>query len=341
MSDRTTRRGFTLVELLVVIAIIGILVSLLLPAVQAAREAARRMSCGNNLKQFGLALHNYHDTHKVFPPALLGSGRYNNAGYHRTHGGVKNTTGWALLLPFMEQGTISDRYNFNVCSSSSSPYGHTVMGNDRINNGLYNLRLPILECPSHPGKGTTSSSSAGGTAFYSRRNAVRTSYLFSTGIFTDYNAPWQVYGGDIRAGVFGNDGAAGFHDFLDGTSNTIAIGEAVGGGLFKTSGHYGPWGLTGTHTCCHGRVVAGVSRGQLVPPSHSGWPIWQRDWHINAPWRGRADKRTYAWVFGSKHPTGAQFVFGDGSVHFLQDTMDYRLFTFLAYLRDGNPVQLN
>src|ERR671912_555830 len=109
-SERRTlvrRRGFTLVELLVVIAIIGILVALLLPAVQAAREAARRMQCGNNLKQLGLALHNYHDTFKVFPPALLNSGHV-SAGYVTANfpEGPRNHSGHLFLLPFIEQTTL-------------------------------------------------------------------------------------------------------------------------------------------------------------------------------------------------------------------------------------------
>ena len=95
-------RGFTLVELLVVIAIIGILVALLLPAVQAAREAARRMSCGNNLKQLGLALHNYHDTHKKFPPGGVSYGHAWGAGPSDRH--IKNGNGLVFLLPFAEQG---------------------------------------------------------------------------------------------------------------------------------------------------------------------------------------------------------------------------------------------
>src|SRR6188474_2683919 len=92
------RRAFTLVELLVVIAIIGVLVALLLPAVQAAREAARRMSCSNNLKQLSLALHNYEDTHKTLPPAGIDS----------------NQMSWTvLLLPYMEQKPLYDQFNFN------------------------------------------------------------------------------------------------------------------------------------------------------------------------------------------------------------------------------------
>lgn len=325
--------GFTLVELLVVIAIIGILVALLLPAVQSAREAARRTKCGNNLKQIGLALQNYHDTFGTFPPALLGSGRFNNSGYHASHGGVKNTTGWTLLLPFFEETSMFDNYDFGQCSSSSSPYGHAVAGSDLTNHEIYSQRLEGLECPSHPESGLSSSSGAGGTSFYSRRDAVRTSYLFASGVFTDYNDKYTVYNYDIRQGTFGNDGAANMASITDGTSNTIAVGEAAGG-RFKTSSSYGPWGLNGTHTCCHGRVVSGSS----ATVTHANNPIYARDWHINSAYGGDAQGRTYAWVFSSLHPGGAQFVFNDGNTRFLAEDMDYELFCRLNYIHDGDPL---
>jgi prepilin-type N-terminal cleavage/methylation domain-containing protein len=106
MSSSRKRIGFTLVELLVVIAIIGILVALLLPAVQAAREAARRMSCGNNLKQIGLSCHNYHDTYKTFPPGNITPGNCC---------GTPSAATWTLfILPFLEQQPLHDRYNFNL-----------------------------------------------------------------------------------------------------------------------------------------------------------------------------------------------------------------------------------
>ncbi len=332
---RSKRRfGFTLVELLVVIAIIGILVALLLPAIQAAREAANRSECANNLRQAGIAIHNYHDTFNTFPPALLGSGRYNDGNYHAARGGVKNTTGWALLLPFMEQSAMAREYNFEVCSSSSSPYNHAVTGTDTINEPVYSNRLKMLECPSHPGTGEQSSNDAGGTSFYSRRNAHRTSYLFATGVFTDYNNRYEAYATDIRQGMFGNDGAAKFSTITDGTSNTIAIGEAAGGGQFKMSSHYGPWGLNGTHTCCHGRVVTGSS----TQISHSSNVSHAMDWAINAVWRGDARGRTYAWVFSSLHPGGAQFVLGDGKTRFISQDVDYELFARLNYIHDNEPI---
>lgn len=333
MNTRHRWSGFTLVELLVVIAIIGVMVGLLLPAVQAAREAARRMQCSNNLKQHGLALHNYHDTHKMFPPALLGSGRFNNTAYHAERGGVKNTTGWTLLLPFLEQASIYDNYNFDVCSSMSSPYAIPVIGTDVINDGLYNARVGYLECPSDPSAGIQSTSGAGGTSFYSRRNAVQTSYLFSTGVATDYNGSWEASANDIRRGAFGNDVGARFASILDGTSNTIAIGEATGG-AFKTSTSFGPWGMTGTHTCCHGRVVSGSST--LLRPEDAA--PFQNNWHINSAWNGDVRGRTYAWVFGSKHPGGGQFVFVDGSTHFISESMDYLTLLRLAFIQDGQPV---
>ncbi len=336
MFARTTRSAFTLVELLVVIAIIGVMVGLLLPAVQAAREAARRMQCGNNLKQQGIALHNYHDTFKVLPPALLASGRFNNAAYHAARGGVKNTTGWAMMLPFLEQSAVYDRYNFSVCSSMSSPYGIAVAGTDLINDGLYNASLPFLECPSDPSAGVRSTVEAGATGFYSRRNAVQTSYLFSSGVFTDYDSDWQTKSSDIRRGAFGNDVGAKFNAFLDGLSNSIAIGEATGG-RFKTSTSFGPWGLTGTHTCCHGRVVS--SSTTVLTQNEAA--AFQNDWHVNSAYQGDALGRTYAWGFGSKHPGGAQFAFADGSTHFISESMDYLILLRLAYIADGQTVSLD
>lgn len=335
MSRKTSRRrfGFTLVELLVVIAIIGILVSLLLPAVQAAREAARRMECSNNLKQLGLSLHNYHDTFKVFPPALMGSGRFNDPNYHAANGGVKNTTGWALMLPYFEQSAIADQYDYGRCSSMSSPYGAPVAGTDADNDTLYNTRLGVLECPSHPQAGDLSEYTPGTTGFYSRKQARRTSYLFSTGSTTDYSANWSFYSPYVYQGVFGNDGAAKFADITDGTANTIALGEATGGRA-KTSDHYGPWGMTGTHTCCHGYVPS-ASSSTLTQAFAD---IYSANWNINEDYNSDPERQTYAWVFSSPHPGGAQFAFADGSIHFVSDNINYLTLQQLAYIHDGQVV---
>ncbi len=131
-ADRVFRTGFTLVELLVVIAIIGVLVALLLPAVQAAREAARRMQCGNNLKQLALAMHNYHDVHQNFPA--------NNPLVVRPQDGLRYVQGpWNLaILPFVEQSTLFDAWNHNL------GFGE---GNNR---NLVRTALPFFHCPSTP-----------------------------------------------------------------------------------------------------------------------------------------------------------------------------------------------
>lgn len=359
-GPKTLRRAFTLVELLVVIAIIGILVALLLPAVQAAREAARRSQCANNLKQMGLGLQNYHDSLKNFPPALLNSGRWNNAGgdypdpKNPNGGGVRNTTGWAMLLPYMEEKGAAANYNYASYSSTSNPYNKQlapapVPPNFQDNVEVCSVRFDWLECPTAQGAGDESTNASGTSDFYERTRARRTNYLFATGNFTDYDAPWADYVGDIRRGMFGNEGngrrgACKIGEITDGTSNTIAIGESVGGN-WKTSSTFGPWGLTGSHTCCHGRVYSDWSNvyGFEDPAgiAHTNWQIRRQDWHINSPYQGNIDKKTYAWVFNSNHPQGAQFVFADGSTHFLNENMDYRLFAKLNYLADKQNATLD
>ncbi len=351
---RSRSSGFTLVELLVVIAIIGILVALLLPAVQAAREAARRMSCGNNLKQQGLALQNYHDTYKSFPPALLNSGRY-TGGATRTdqwgyREGVRNHSGWLFLLQFMEQGPLADSLDMRGPTNTSnpraggpSPTGHPLWARNRA--ALVNQRIKILECPSGSHSGQLSTYLPGSTSFYTRDRARRASYLFCTGYWVDYDINWDyrlevsAYNA-VRTGPFGNNSHCRFAQMTDGTSNTCAIGESSGGVTQLTSSHFGPWGLHGTHTGVHGRVVSGGGAWMTDPSyrNRSNWIAWKRDWHINSAWQGRADGKSYAWVFRSQHPGGAQFVFCDGSVHMLTETMDYFIFCSMNYLNDGNAV---
>lgn len=335
---RIVRRGFTLIELLVVIAIIAILIALLLPAVQQAREAARRSTCKNNMKQMGIALHNYHETANLFPPALINSGRY--TGGSGINGPTRNTTGWTLLLPYMDQAPAYQKYDFNFSGSSSNPRAGGVAPDQRPNQPILEMRLSVLECPSHSQSGESQSYRADQTHFYSRRNAKRSSYLFATGVYTDYNSNYTAYNNDLRQGTFGNNGAAKFATLTDGASNTIAIGEAWGGGQFRRSTHYGPWGLSGIHTCCHGRVVS--SGGSWLYSSanrnHPNWNTWRNDWHINAVWRGDAQGRVYAWTFSSGHTGGAHFLFGDGRVVFLNENMDYFTYVLLNYAHDGQVI---
>ncbi len=328
-------RGFTLVELLVVIAIIGILVALLLPAVQAAREAARRMSCSNNLKQLGLACHNYHDTYKIFPPAILASGQHtSNPGLISN---VKNTTGWALLLPFYEQGPAHDQYNFDVCSSSASRYGK-VVGNDTINQAIYGAKYSILECPSHVDAGEVRSNRPGTNDLYSMRDARRTSYAFSSGNYGDDNSiyPNLISRRLSGLGAFGSNASARLDDISDGTSNVLALGESVGG-RSKANANWGPWGLTGVRTCCFARVMA--NDNTAVPGTPLAYTAAQsRDFHINSAYNNDPQGRHFAWTFSGYHPGGAMFTLCDGSTRFITETVDYLTLVRMARILDGEPV---
>ena len=320
-APRSSQRGFTLIELLVVIAIIAILIALLLPAVQQAREAARRTQCRNNFKQVGLALHNYHDNYNVFPPALISCGRCNPASYATECPSsrlVLNTTGFVLILPYLDQAPLYNIYNFSVQSSSSSPYSRPLplpggAAGDTVNQPVYSKSITAFTCPSDPAGTPQFNSGPGGTGFYSSNGARRSNMLFASGDFYDYDQNWKSTDA-ARRGVFGNDGAARIADIVDGTSMTILVGESKQ--LGKASGtastteepSYGPFWGAGVHTCCHGWTGAAYNtiNGRYNTASPAGT--------ISMP---------YAWGMGSHHIGGAHFLMGDGSVRFLSDSIDF------------------
>ena len=319
-------RAFTLVELLVVIAIIGILVALLLPAVQAAREAARRSQCTNNLKQMGIALQNYHDLHNVFPPAKIGCGsmKYMYPAAQASSNVVLNTTGFVLLLPQLEQQPLFAVYNFNYPSSINNwNSGGKPLASGATtsvtNQQVYSKPLPVYTCPSDNSPAYIRSANVNNAASpYEENQAAESNYLFASGQITDYSNPWETYRGYLHLGPFGNDGAAKIADIKDGTSNTIAIGESKQGVAGKTYALYGPFWGNGTHTCCHGYT-----------------PYNDPRFAINYDWNGDHSYRQYAWGFGSYHTAGALFVFCDGSTRFISDGVDYiTIFQWMNRIND-------
>jgi prepilin-type N-terminal cleavage/methylation domain-containing protein len=190
---QTRKRGFTLIELLVVIAIIAVLIALLLPAVQNAREAARRISCKSNLKQLGIALHSYHETHRAFPPGYIAGGP--DPTDH------SNYFGWAsMLLPYVDQQTLYSKLDFNVDIDEG------------VNAGLVRTTLAIFRCPTDVYKETITSAHS----------------VVTYGVSNYPGVSGQVACEQTGGGMFGLNTRTRMRDITDGSSQTFAVGERVG-----------------------------------------------------------------------------------------------------------------
>lgn len=296
------RRGFTLVELLVVIAIIGVLVSLLLPAVQAARESARRMQCSNNLRQLGIATHTFHDTLGFLPPAFIGDNSDTPNGW---------ATWAALILPYIEG---SNQYaQWDIRYRVSQQPAQAVQ-----------TQIKTYICPSRPLpvlSVSDFSTSGGALSDYAASFGTAANYTSSNGAIIP-NMPYVALDSAGSWIVTKWEGQTRLADLTDGTSNTFLFGEK----------HIRPNSLRGKNEDrsvfsgvrnTHRRMAGIAPNGDLRPllPPRAQTPALANS------------------SFGGPHPGVCQFVFGDGSVKPVKTAVDLHTLTYLVQRNDGEVIQ--
>jgi prepilin-type N-terminal cleavage/methylation domain-containing protein/prepilin-type processing-associated H-X9-DG protein len=333
---RCIRQGFTLVELLVVIAIIGILVALLLPAVQAAREAGRRTQCANQMKQLGLSLHNFESAHKRYPSGGTGYS-WCPAPPSRGDATIYNSSGWVPLLPFLEQQPLYDRFNLKQ-TTAHAPLavrnsGGTLVG-DPTTNGNAQAAGTIVQsflCPSDATADPRDRLAGGhyGPGGSFRGAATNYDFITSDNDFSVCNY-WRDSAGPRRR-MFGENSTTTPASVTDGLSNTFAVGETtrhhVNGAAFAWA--YRTWVMVGVDP---GTSDPGINHWHL-PHVH---PTWQNPPYT--PMVGRI--RTWWAAAGSLHPGGCQFTMADGSVRFVSQTVNTTTIERLCSMGDGQPVEL-
>ena len=336
MVTRLRKSGFTLIELLVVIAIIAILVALLLPAVQQAREAARRTQCKNNLKQYGLALHNYVDVHGSLP---IAGTNWNPADDPPTwqHPAA---VGWQVrVLPFVEQGPLYNELDWGITLPQSSyesgnPRGFLPSQILKDGKPARSHQIPTARCPSDVSENNLinawAQSNYTGSPGSQRFNSVDANCnpylqfiepLPNNVHFADTTSPSEL------SGLFGRLGVTiRFEMITDGLSNTIAVGET----LPDCSDHDTGWWLYNGHGNTHASTAVKINdfttcrlkggKPDLFPACTA-----QSNWNI-------------AHGFRSRHVGGAQFLLADGSVRFLSENINHGTYQSLGGRADGNVV---
>lgn len=308
---KNNRAGFTLIELLVVITIIGVLIALLLPAVQAAREAARRVQCVNNLKQMALALHNYHDELGSFPPTTI---RHKQDPFCDACGYGALYTFRTMILPQLEQRPVFDSINF---SYEMSPFGVGDIQGVPLNTTAAATAIETYICPTEGLKRTDG---------YGKGNSNITiphaNYMASAGVTIKPGCIWPVCACDVAnatEGAMYEYGVVKMNDIKDGLSNTLLLGE-VGNG--------GDW-FAGWTSTVQRVASAGINRTwPNIPGTCFAYP------DQNVPLSGPQAQI----AFGSYHPGGANFAFCDGSVKFLKQTTDLRVLSGLGTRAGGEVV---
>ena len=336
-KSKPAQRGFTLIELLVVIAIIAILVALLLPAVQQAREAARRTQCKNNLHNLGIALHNYHDVHGQFPPSIFNTDPAGGL----TWDGAPKGSHLVRLLPFVEQANLFTSLDFSLQAAwgtQGSPPARFNFEMQRVSypNGKFakDISIPLYQCPSEP------SSKNGGWS-------AKSNYAMSMGNQQMDTSPWTgctPYQAHIMntnsfwghgntenpswvSGIISRfNWAATIAQITDGTSNVIAMGELRPNcGDHTNNGWFHFNSMWVATTAPINFPINCYNEATVKTPA-------------NPPGCNAPDNWSTSQGFKSMHTGGAQFVLCDGSVKFISENIDYRTYQRLGDRRDGNTI---
>jgi prepilin-type N-terminal cleavage/methylation domain-containing protein/prepilin-type processing-associated H-X9-DG protein len=332
VSANRLKRGFTLIELLVVIAIIAVLIALLLPAVQQAREAARRTQCRNNLKQIGLALHNYEGSYLVFPPAYQispGASSPPMGPFNATTGDSgPGWTGLFAILPQIEQTTLYNSFNINLPSWDSS------------NATAAKTPIAAYLCPSATNTGNTyqvvdgCGSSPNVLATFSRSN-----YVANAGQVEVWAEPPTVDLSSVANGPFYRNSRTQIRDITDGLSNTVFFGEQTPYHSPSTWVGIVPGSVTcpNTNTAIFATVTSDAAAPQINV--HSG-PDPSSDQSQDALQIIHPPNSNYGYVdeMYSQHDSGCNVLMGDGSVRFASKMMDAKIWSYLATRAGGETV---